>query len=86
MAPPTLLVQAGTSQVREDLSHQPCAYNEEMSAALPRQLLEVNHPQVDFVNEGGGLENMPGWFLYHVATGASAQLTVNQGVSFSSAC
>jgi len=79
---PTLLVQAGTSQVGEDLSHQSGADGEEMSAVLPGEFLEINHPQVDLVNESGGLENVPGWLSCHVAMGAPVQLPLNQEGQF----
>jgi len=62
-----LLILAGAGQIREDLPHQFRAYGEEVSAVLPRKIPQVHQPQVDFVNQGCGLENVPGRLLCHIA-------------------
>src|SRR5215472_10133503 len=79
---PALLVAAGAGQVDEDLAHQLGADSEEMSPVLPGPFLEINNPQVDLVDEDGGLENVPGWLSCHIAMGALVQLTVNEGGQF----
>jgi len=64
---------------RSNAPHQLGADGKEMSAILPKELAEIDESQVDFVHQGGGLKNMHGPLLPHVASGGQALLVKRQG-------
>ncbi len=69
---------AAAGEVDEDSSHQAGGNGEEVSPALPFDL-RSHQPEVGFVYQGRGLQEMPRAFPAHVAVGLPAQLLVDDG-------
>src|SRR5262249_45782091 len=60
--------------INQDAPHHLGRHSEEMRAVLPTRVLPVNQPQVGFLYEGSGLQNVIRAFLRHVTLGQSSQL------------
>jgi hypothetical protein len=62
--------------VHEDLAHEPGRNPEEMRPVLPAHLSLVDQPQIRFVDQSRGLQDMAGPLLPHVPAGNLAQFVL----------
>jgi hypothetical protein len=68
----------GARGVDEDAAHALRAEREEVRAVLPGDLPDLHEPQVRLVDEGGGLECVPGRLTPHPGVGERAELAVDE--------
>jgi hypothetical protein len=71
-------VAAGAGVIHQNAAHEPRADGEEMSAILPLYFLDIDEPQVSFVDECRGLQSMSEAFAGEAALGYLAQLRIDQ--------
>ena len=64
-------------EVDEDPPHQPRGHGEEMRTVLPADASAFDKAQIDFVDERGRLEAVPGVLSRHLATSDPMQLVVD---------
>jgi hypothetical protein len=74
----TLGVVMRAGVVYEDLTHQPRGDAEKVRAVLPRYAL-IDQAEICLVNEGRGLQRVPGALAAHVVASQAVQLVVNEG-------
>jgi hypothetical protein len=64
----------------EDPAHGEGCGGEKVSAAVPfRGVLAADEPEVRLVDEGGGLEGLPGAFFGELGGGEVAEFLIHQG-------
>jgi hypothetical protein len=64
--------------VDENPTNDPRRYAEEVRPVLPINVPLFDEPQIRLVNEGRGLQSVPGAFFTELTRGNSAQLGVDQ--------
>jgi len=72
-----LLRAFGAREVDEDPPHQTRGHGEEMRPVLPADASAFDEAQIDFVDERGRLEAVPGVLSRHLATSDPMQLVVD---------
>jgi hypothetical protein len=68
--------------VNENAAHQRRGHGEEMRAILPLHAIELDDPQVGFVDERGRLQGVAGPFALQIAMRDPAQLVVDERDDF----
>ena len=71
-----LLILSRAGEVDEHPAHQAGGHREEVGAILPLDAADIDQPEVDLVDERGGLEHVVGTLAGHVPLGDPAQLVV----------
>ncbi len=64
--------------VQQHAPQLPCRHGVEMSAIVPRRRLATEDPQIGFVQNGGGLQGVPGVLAAHFARRNPMQIIVDQ--------
>ena len=73
-----LLVLSGARKVDEHPAHQAGGHREKVRAILPLDPMNINQPEIDLVDERGGLEDMAWTLTGHVSLGDAPQLAVHE--------
>src|SRR5262249_21277145 len=73
-----LEVAPGTSQIGENAAHQLGTDGQKMGSVLPAYLPHIYQPQVDLIDERGGLQGMACGFAGHIALCRLVQLVVHK--------
>ena len=71
---------------RQNLPHQICSNTQKMRATRVIRVLRAQESQIDFVNQGGGLQGVLGPLAPQVPGSDLVQLTVNDGHQVVESC
>ncbi len=74
----TLGVPSGAGIIHQDAAHEPSADREEMSTVVPLDVLNVDEPEIGFVDQRGGLQSVAATLVHQAALRDLAQLRINQ--------
>jgi len=77
-----LLRQAASRMIGQDAAHHLGGDSDEVTATLPIHLLKGGDPQVEFVDQRGGLERVPGHFRAQMVSRQPSQVGANQTRQF----
>ena len=77
-APPRFWLFARPGEIDEHAAHQPGGHREEVRAILPLDPPDINQPEVDLVDERGGLEHVVRTLAGHVPLRDASQLAVDE--------
>jgi len=69
---------ASAGVVHQEAAHELGGHAHELGVVLPVGVVLVHQPEVGLVDQGGGLERVPGPFVAHATARYAAQLPVNQ--------
>src|SRR5438128_12094040 len=75
----SFLIISRPGKIDEDTPHQAGTKAKEMGAILPIDVVCIDQPEIDLMNQGSGLQGLTGLFTCHVAMGQAVQLVVNKG-------
>jgi hypothetical protein len=76
--PTALLVLSSPGEVHEHAPHEASSHREKVRAILPLHPTNIHQPEVDLVDECGGLENVARTLARHVPLRKAAQLAVHE--------
>lgn len=65
--------------VHQDQPHQVCCHAEKVRAVLPVLLVLIDHAQVGFMRQRGGLQRMAYFLPAQITGGELSQLIVDEG-------
>jgi len=75
----SFLVISSTGEVNKDAAHQAGRKRVEMNTVLPINILNVDKPKVDLVNQGRGLKRVPRLLGGHISLSEPMELPIDQG-------
>jgi hypothetical protein len=61
-----LLILSGSGEIDEHAAHQASGHREKVRAILPLDPTNIHQPEIDLMDERGGLKNMPRTLSRHV--------------------
>jgi hypothetical protein len=61
-----LLILSGSGEINQHAAHQASGHREKVRAILPLDPTNIHQPEIDLVDERGGLKNMPRTLARHV--------------------
>ena len=73
-----LLVLSGPGEIHEHAPHEASGHREKVRAILPLHPTNIHQPEVDLVDERGGLENVVRTLARHVPLRKAPQLAVHE--------
>src|SRR5262245_54108566 len=82
LAPASLGRPPASRALDQDVAHSHGGDAEEVRPVLPIDLFFINQPQVDLMNQVGGLERVTGALRAQIISGQASQLTVDQRRQF----